>query len=141
MTFWILAAALTFATATGLVAPLAKRSSRRSVALALAVPALALPLYLQMGSPEATDLTAPAANAAEIAAALDVLKSHLAETPDDVEGWILLGRVSERVGERVMAADAYANAARRLPADATVKDELEERVRSLRGVPTESAPE
>ena len=92
-------------------------------ALAVAVPASALALYLHLGSPTAPDQPmagrpAPAAQAAtaggeeapDVSGMIDRLAERLAEDPEDLDGWRMLGR-SYRVMDRYAeSADAYLRA-------------------------------
>ncbi|MEP7083478.1 MAG: c-type cytochrome biogenesis protein CcmI [Betaproteobacteria bacterium] len=70
-----------------------------AIVLGLLIPALALPLYLIVGTPAALDPSArvPAAGKREftpeqLRGALATLKTRLETTPDDVTGWTMLGR-------------------------------------------------
>ena len=92
-------------------------------ALAVAVPASALALYLHLGSPSAPDQPlagrpAPAQQAApaggeeapDVSGMIDRLAERLTEDPEDLEGWRMLGR-SYRVMDRFAeSADAYLRA-------------------------------
>ena len=42
------------------------------------------------------------------------------QTPEDAQGWALLGRTYEQLGRHAEAVDAFAQAARRMPSDATL---------------------
>ena len=88
------------------------------MAMGVLVPALGFGLYLQVGSPEALD---PAAHAAPPAPttmeeAIAALEARLAAEPNDVEGWVLLGR-SRRAQEDFAAAEAAMAKAYALAAD------------------------
>lgn len=84
------------------------------VALAVVVPVAALALYMHLGSREAMD---PAAQAASQHAALQDMETAVAglaqkmkETPQNAEGWALLGRSYGQLGRFQESRDAYANA-------------------------------
>lgn len=82
------------------------------------VPALAVGLYLWVGSPQALD---PASHVAPPAPttmeeAIAALEARLEAQPNDVEGWILLGR-SRRAQEDFAAAEAALGRAFRLQPD------------------------
>ncbi|MFY8133515.1 MAG: c-type cytochrome biogenesis protein CcmI/CycH [Aquimonas sp.] len=88
------------------------------MAMGVLVPALGFGLYLQVGSPEALD---PAAHVAPPAPttmeeAIAALEDRLAAEPNDVEGWVLLGR-SRRAQEDFAAAEAAMAKAYALAAD------------------------
>ena len=88
------------------------------LAMAVLVPTLGFGLYLQVGAPEALD---PAAHVAPPAPttmeeAIAALEARLAAEPNDVEGWVLLGR-SRRAQEDFAAAEAAMAKAYALAAD------------------------
>lgn len=95
----------------------APRTARLVAAvLAAAVPLGALAVYVPAGRP---DLPArpfasrgPVADAppAEVLQALDRLNRHLAENPDDLQGWLLTGQVYDRMGRFAESAEAYRKA-------------------------------
>ena len=96
-----------------------------TVMLAATIPLAAIGLYLIVGTPESL-APQPAAdsNAAhgitpqQVEMMIDKLAAKLKSSPDDGEGWVMLGRsyaVLERFSE---AAAAYAQAAARIPGDA-----------------------
>lgn len=92
-------------------------------ALSFALPALALALYFGVGTPAAIDATqrAPhAATADDVNAALANLEAHLAEQPDDVQGWILLGRSYQAMQRTADAAMAFDKALALSPDDANL---------------------
>jgi len=96
--------------------------------LALAVTLVAVPAgalwfyYAELGSPHLPDM--PLANRepaetpqrAEIESMVAGLESRLEESPDDLEGWLMLGRSRSVLGELDAAVDAYRRA-RELNAD------------------------
>jgi cytochrome c-type biogenesis protein CcmH len=99
---------------------------RRALAPALAI-GLLLPLivvlgYLQLGTPSAVDGTAAGGahevNAAQMESLVERLAAKLEQTPDDAEGWMLLGRSLAVVEKYDRAAQAYARASQLLPKDA-----------------------
>lgn len=74
-----------------------------SVLVVLLMPALALGLYYQLGSPRLANGTGAAmattegsmphgTDAQSIAAMIDKVRAYLAQHPDDLKGWLLLGR-------------------------------------------------
>ncbi len=112
-------------------APGTRPQPHLALLLAVALPAAAAALYLQVGRPDAlampVELLAAAAAPADhgpaeqdIPAMVERLATRLRSQPDDVDGWHMLARsysVMHRYGE---AADAYAQLAALLPRDAGV---------------------
>lgn len=111
-------AALERATVTQ-AAPARTRSAFTSaIATLLLLPALAISLYAKLGNVNAMDTAATAsANAAasgtpgpDMDAAVKGLVDKLAKNPDDVEGWMLLGRAYKSMERFPEARDALKNA-------------------------------
>jgi cytochrome c-type biogenesis protein CcmH len=88
------------------------------------LPVAAGTLYWQLGSPGIADLpfaeraASPAAGPREaaaapvdIAAAVTKIEAHLKEHPDELQGWILLGRAQLSLEHYAAAVDAYRHAA------------------------------
>ncbi len=105
--------------------PVAKAPMPLLLSLAALVPLLGFGLYLLVGSPQALD---PANHAASLAPApanmeeaIAALEARLEAQPNDVEGWILLGR-SRRSQENFAAAEAaLARAFRLQPEDIEIQ--------------------
>lgn len=89
------------------------------VFVVLVVPALAFALYHALGTPRPP----PAQGLPALVAELD---ARLAETPDDLQGWMLLGRSRVVLGDFSGAVDAWRNAQRLSPDDPTVLANLGE---------------
>ncbi|WP_417684611.1 c-type cytochrome biogenesis protein CcmI [Roseibium sp.] len=95
------------------------RVSLRLVTLlaVLALPAGTFGLYLYLGSPDLPDtplqarLSAPPENQS-VGELIARVERHLADNPQDGQGWSVLAPVYMRVGNPAAAADAYANAIR-----------------------------
>jgi len=104
----------------------AVRGSRAAwiVALALVaiVPAATLAGYLAIGQPDAIGATAARTRAsdADVVAMIERLAQRMREQPDDPKGWVLLGRSYAALQRFDDSAQAYEQAARRLPNDADV---------------------
>jgi cytochrome c-type biogenesis protein CcmH len=92
------------------------------VAAILALPVVALLIYAQLGAPALPDqpfadrgaaAQPAAANPSQIdlPTALKRLRAHLAAQPDDLTGWLLLGRTEVGLGHYQPGAEAYARAA------------------------------
>jgi len=124
--------------------PASRRSGRAAaVVVGLAIPVVALGLYLAVGSPRAVDPSAqPAAlEAKQIEAMVERLEARLRENPDDVDGWKMLGRSHAVLGRFPEAVDAYAKAAVRAPRDAQVLVDLADALAMARGQNLEGEPE
>lgn len=85
----------------------------------IAFPAAAVAIYLFLGSPDLPDqplsarLTAPAEDQT-VEVLIARVERHLAETPEDGQGWSIIAPVYMRVGNPQAAARAYSNAIRLL---------------------------
>ncbi len=85
--------------------------------IVLALPAAAVTLYLNLGRldqpdqpfAERSDQTRMAGNS-DLNSAIDKLKKRLLENPDDVRGWMLLGRSYRSLRQYVNAAEVYGRA-------------------------------
>lgn len=93
--------------------------ARRAVLLAAAVllPLLAAGLYYRLGAPNLPDqpLAArqdrqPAPGQPDIAAMVARLEARLREAPEDVEGWLMLGRSKAVLGDAPASVAAYRRA-------------------------------
>lgn len=129
--FVLIALAMSLAVAVVMCAALWRRGDSKrprrgqAVVLGAAVPAAAMALYFLVGTPEALD-----PSALEPSGDLDRLTTRLAERleqdPENLEGWVLLGRsrmVQERPGD---AARAFRRALSLAPDDPAVMVELAE---------------
>jgi cytochrome c-type biogenesis protein CcmH len=105
--------------------PVAAADRRPAYALAVAVPVLAIALYLQVGNPRLSPQGRPAlpeSPAAEssqpdsqmtqqnIEANVAALAKRLEQNPNDVQGWTMLGRSYTSMEKYKEASDAYARA-------------------------------
>ena len=101
------------------------RSPGTALALGLVVPLAALVIYLQVGdlrplqsgsttvastAPATDPVSGENAQAPEISEAIQQLAARLAQNPEDVEGWYLLGRSYMAVQQYDQARDALARA-------------------------------
>jgi cytochrome c-type biogenesis protein CcmH len=118
-------------------------------ALAAVVVALAIPLvaglgYWRLGAPDALQPGATEAmaqpDAGQVEAMVDKLWERLKQSPDDADGWALLGRSLAVLGQHERAAQAYAQAARRLPNDANVLADYADALAVTRGRKLEGEP-
>lgn len=113
-------------TTTTEVAAAPSDGRRWVIAAVIAVPVLAIPLYLMLGKPEGLDEQhkaavaeqSQAATQEQINAMVASLAKKLETKPDDAEGWMMLGRsyaIMRRFGD---ASAAYARAVALLPNNA-----------------------
>jgi cytochrome c-type biogenesis protein CcmH len=99
---------------------------RAALVLGLAIPLAAAGLYFAVGNPQAltpqaaTDDAVHNLDPQQIQGMIERLAERLKNKPDEVEGWVLLGRSYAVLGRYGEAAAAYAHAAERLPGDAQV---------------------
>ena len=123
--------------------PAPARCGRALVAaIAVAIPATALGVYLLVGSPGALSLQSEhQMNAQQLEAMVERLAARLRENPDDVEGWKLLGRSYGALGRFPEAVDAYVKAATRAPRDAQILADLADVLAMSRGQRLQGEPE
>ena len=135
MTVFIIAAIILVATTTlALTRPLWHGARSWALAALVIVPATTGGLYLGVGTPAALDpqQVVPAATDATGAAelsidqALTALRSRLHQQPDDLEGWLLLGRTLRFQQDFPGARDAFMRAFALAPESADVMVEAAE---------------
>ena len=125
----------------------ARASSGRAtaIALAFAVPVLALGIYLAVGTPGAlSPQTAELSHGitrAQIEHMVTGLAARLKENPDDVEGWAMLGRSLSVLDRYPEAAAAYANAVKRSPPSAQLLADYANALAMAQGQRLEGEPE
>jgi cytochrome c-type biogenesis protein CcmH len=90
----------------------ASRKERRlsAAAIALFVPALAATLYVTLSKWNWNEADAAVAREQQMDDLLGQLKAKLADNPNDVNGWLLLGRSYGTMGKYALAVDAFQNA-------------------------------
>jgi cytochrome c-type biogenesis protein CcmH len=123
-----------------------------AAAVTILVPVIAIPVYLQVGTPAALDPAARAPAAAnsphgdfspeQMRAMLNKLKARLEAKPDDVTGWTMLGRGLQLVDDFAGSAAAFEKAAALRPDDASLLADYADslamsRQRDLTGKPWE----
>ena len=104
----------------------APRAKKLTIAiLAAAIPIAVTGLYLIVGSPQGVNPQASAGGnaphsitAEQIEQMVEKLAARLKNSPDDAEGWIMLGRSYAALDRFSEAAAAYGQATARLPGDA-----------------------
>jgi cytochrome c-type biogenesis protein CcmH len=94
--------------------------SRNALLAVLLVPLIALPVYVKYGSPGLPDVPLQERLKGAIAnqdfeALVATVEAHLAQAPNDVEGWKVLAPAYKRERRWSDAADAYANVLRLAP--------------------------
>jgi cytochrome c-type biogenesis protein CcmH len=137
--FWTISAAVLFAAALITLSPLLRANSLwkpLSLALIFVLPAASLWIYKETGTPEAIGLRPPPPVASstdshtpeseEIDAMIAGLRGRLTESPDDLEGWMLLARTLKTTQRFREAADALDTANRISPDNPQVMVELVE---------------
>jgi cytochrome c-type biogenesis protein CcmH len=116
-------------------APESHRSWRRgtAVALLLALPWLALILYLEKGAPTvpavpwaARQQAAPATDDGDMVALVSQLAERMRRNPDDPRGWGLLGRSYLQLGRYAEAAEAFQRLLALAPEDVDARLDLGE---------------
>lgn len=127
------------------VRPLPEKLARWStVSAAAAVPLVALAIYLAVGDVRGLDPQARAPRdigIAEIEAMVERLAQRLEQTPDDVEGWRMLGRSYTVMGRFAEAARAFSRAAAKAPRDAGLLADLADALAMARGQNLAGEPE
>lgn len=122
------------------------RSRAAAIAFGIAIPVCALAVYLAVGNPEAVlapgDVESPPHGISEqqVQALVARLAARLRDNPEDAEGWVMLARSYMVLGRFREAAEAYANAAARMPKNAQLLADYADALgmaqgRSLRGEP------
>jgi cytochrome c-type biogenesis protein CcmH len=98
-----------------------------AVGIAVAIPLIAVPVYLGFGTPAALDPQKRAAQETgagheltpqRLAAMVEQLKERLKSQPDDAEGWMMLAKTTGALGRYDDSANAYRQAVRLVPPDA-----------------------
>jgi cytochrome c-type biogenesis protein CcmH len=117
----------------------AKRTS--AWAVGLAVPLVAVAVYLVAGDPSALLPERQMPDAAQVEAMVGRLAQKMREHPEDVEGWKLLGRSYTVMGRFPDAVAAYAKAAERAPRDAQLLADLADALAMARGQTMQGEPE
>lgn len=126
--FILIAALMSAAALACLLVPMLRRSGNSrspvllAIILALALPLSALGLYAWIGTPAALNPAAATSNPAKmnLDAAVAKLRSHLQSSPDDAEGWLLLGRTYGAMQRNDEALAAFGKALKLEPDNVTV---------------------
>mgnify|MGYP001819553147 FL=1 len=111
---------------TAAAAPVSRSGGRWALlAAALLIPAITVPVYLQIGSPHLIESRPGSSQAAAghgtgdqmppVSELVEQLRSRMEENPDNAEGWFLLGRTYMRLQNYTQAVHAFENVVRLLP--------------------------
>ncbi|MDX1556819.1 MAG: hypothetical protein R3212_12385 [Xanthomonadales bacterium] len=127
--FWTIA--ITMLIASGLILgwPLLARGSNwraPGLGVLLVLPLGGALLYHEVGTPTAMALKPAVSDSADFNALVDDLRSRLSERPEDLEGWLLLGRSLKSLQRFGEARDALETANRIAPNTPQVMVELAE---------------
>jgi len=103
-----------------------ERSPRIALLLAILLPIAAIALYIVLGEPRAISGKPPAAEEAaghavqseQMLAMAENLAKRLSASPEDGEGWMMLGRTYAYLGRLQEAMNAFEEAVKRRPDDA-----------------------
>jgi cytochrome c-type biogenesis protein CcmH len=144
--FILAAAALTLAAllplAPALLASNGPRAWRTAAALGLALPLAAGLLYAQLGRPDAITPPPPEAPLINpVQQMVQRLADRLKTAPDDADGWALLARAYEQLGQPQDALPAYAQLERLRPGDAQVLSQHAVTLAMVKGEGLGGAPE
>lgn len=115
-----LCAAIMLAVALALVlVPLIRRGRREgrpvgvfalALGLAFVIPVATAGLYMLVGTPQTLDGVAKAEPPPSIDEAMAGLRARLAQHPDDLQGWLLMGQAQTMLRQFAEARDAYGHA-------------------------------
>jgi len=137
------ARALEDAGAAAAQGPAPARSRAVAWAVGAGIPLLAAALYLFVGNPGALAPQSDphAVTVQQLETMVERLAARLRESPDDLEGWKLLGRSYGALGRFPESAGAYARAAALAPRDAQLLADFADVLAMARGQSLEGEPE
>lgn len=129
------------------VTPLGGR--RTAIVVALAVPILAVSLYLALGNlkgldPKMADTQddgSHAISSEQIQAMVDRLEQRLAKQPNDADGWVILARSYEMLERYEKSSAAYARALELLPDNAQLMADYADVLATVNGSRLQGEPE
>jgi cytochrome c-type biogenesis protein CcmH len=126
-------------------APRVSAAPRTAVAVGIAVPLLAVALYVTVGTPA---ILSPQWSASSkgtenqhMEAMVERLAARLAADPENANGWVMLARSYAALGRFGEAALAYANAAARIKDDAQLLADYADALAMAQGQSLEGEPE
>lgn len=123
-----------------------------AVVVGIAIPVLAVAIYLALGNPKALDPRMAASGTAkeqaaheitpeQIAAMVENLAQRMKANPENVEGWVMLARSYNAMQRFPEAAQAYAQAIRRQPNNAQLLADYADALAMVQGRSLEGEPE
>lgn len=125
--FFLIAALMLCVALALLLVPLLKAARRQgghargtfalALGMAFALPLVAVGLYMAIGTPAALQGVTREPTAGDIDQAIAALRKHLAEQPDDAQGWALLGRTLLALQRPAEAREAFGRLLERAPDD------------------------
>lgn len=119
LAFFLIAAAMIVAALLLLLLPLLRHGRQQgrprhvfalAMLVAFCLPVAAIGLYLAVGTPVALNGVPKASAGMNIDQAVDELKAHLVQQPNDLQGWMLLGQTYSVMHRTAEARDAYDHA-------------------------------
>ncbi|QNK00801.1 tetratricopeptide repeat protein [Dyella telluris] len=119
LAFFLIAAAMIVAALLLLLLPMLRHGRQQgrprnvfalAMVMAFCLPVAAIGLYLAVGTPVALNGVPKASAGMNIDQAVDELKAHLVQQPDDLQGWMLLGQTYSVMHRAAEARDAYDHA-------------------------------
>lgn len=113
---------------------------RAAIGVALAVPLVAVAVYVLTGNLAGIHPHGGAPDAAAVDTMIERLAARMRENPDDAEGWKLLGRSYTAMGKFPQAVEAFAKAAERSPRDAQLLADFADVLAVTRGRNLEGEP-
>jgi cytochrome c-type biogenesis protein CcmH len=116
--------------------PAAPGGRKAILAAALAVPLLAVAVYIAVGTPSAV-----VPQDKQIEDMVERLAAKMRSRPEDVEGWKMLGRSYSVLGRFRDAVEAYAQAAKRAPRDAQLLTDFADALAMAQGQKLAGEPE
>jgi cytochrome c-type biogenesis protein CcmH len=120
-----------------------RRSTTAALALGLLLPLAVVLGYLQLGNlgalSGATD-SAHALSAGQMESLVERLETRMRQTPEDAEGWMLLGRSLSVLEQYERAAMAYARASQLVPNEAGLLADYADTLAMARGRKLEGEP-
>jgi cytochrome c-type biogenesis protein CcmH len=125
----------------GDAAPAAPAWRGSAWALGVAVPLVAVAVYLATGNPGAMAPAQQMPDAAQVEGMVARLAAKMREHPEDADGWKLLGRSYTVMGRFKDAVEAYGKAAERTPRDPQLLADFADALAMARGQSLQGEPE